>query len=121
MARHTVCKASDLKTGEMIPATVGRVRVLVSRLPNGEVRAFTGRCPHQGAKLEFGCITHLNGGARVNEITVDKACSILRCPWHGFEFSLESGQALVENDNGKFLRLRKFDVETDGEDIVVVT
>lgn len=121
MARHTVCKLTDLKDGEIVPATVENRRIIVSRLPTGEVKAFTGRCPHQGACLEYGLVTDLVEGETVNEISVDKTCSVLRCPWHGFEFSLMTGQAVVANSLGKYLRLRSFDVEIDGEDVVVVT
>lgn len=121
MARHTVCRLKDLRVGEMMPANAGRARIVLSRLENGDVRAYAGRCPHQGAHLEYGCITDLTEAERPNEITVDKSCSVLRCPWHGFEFSLATGQAVVADERGRFLKLRTYEVQIDGDDVVVVT
>lgn len=121
MARYTVCKVADLEEGKIVPATAGKARIVLSRLANGEIRAYTGRCPHQGAPLEYGCVTSLVAGDHLNEITVDASCNVLRCPWHGFEFSLATGQAVVQNTLGKYLRLRRYEVEIDGDDVVVVT
>ena len=121
MARHTVCRLEDLPVGKIVPANAGRARIVLSREETGEVRAFAGRCPHQGAHLEFGCITDLTEGERPNEISVDKSCSVLRCPWHGFEFSLATGQAVVADERGRFLKLRSYEVQIDGDDVIVVT
>jgi len=121
MARHTVCKVSDVTQGKVFPANVGKARIVISRDTSGEVRAFAGRCPHQGACLEFGQVTEMVEGETVNDLTVDKAHHVLRCPWHGFEFSLHTGQAVVQNNIGKYLRLRRYEVEIDGDDVIVVT
>ena len=121
MARHTVCRVQDLPVGEIVPVNAGRARLVLSRLKTGEVKAYAGRCPHQGAYLEFGCISGLTEAERPNEVSVDPSCSVLRCPWHGFEFSLENGQAVVADDHGRFLKLRPFDVQIEGDDVIVVT
>lgn len=121
MARHTVCKLADVRQGEIYPAMVGKARIVLSRTPDGEVKAYTGRCPHQGACLEFGLITEMVEGDHLNDITVDKDHCVLRCPWHGFEYSLSTGQAVVQNAIGKYLRLRAYEVEIEGDDVVVVT
>ena len=120
MARHTVCKLSDVMKGKIVPATVGRAVIVISRDATGEVRAFAGRCPHQGARLEFGQVTEMVEGETVNDLSVDKTHHVLRCPWHGFEFSLNTGQAVVQNAIGKYLRLRRYEVEIDGDDVIVV-
>lgn len=121
MARHAVCKVSDVEEGKVFPATVGKARIVISRDTGGKISAFAGRCPHQGACLEFGQVTDMVEGDRLNDLTVDKSHAVLRCPWHGFEFSLQTGQAVVANNIGKYLRLRAYEVEIDGDDVVVVT
>lgn len=121
MARHSVCKLSDIEEGKVFPATAGKARIVLSRNAEGAVSAFTARCPHQGACLEFGHITDMVEGDVLNDITVNKSHAVLRCPWHGFEFSLQTGQAVVANGNGKHLRLRRFEVEIEGEEVIVVT
>ncbi|GAB4237496.1 MAG: Rieske (2Fe-2S) protein [Methyloligellaceae bacterium] len=120
MARHHICKVSDIKEGEIYPASAGAVRIVLSRLPDGALKAYTSRCPHQGACLDYGLVTGMVEGGSVNELTVDNARNVLRCPWHGFEFSLETGRAIVQNAIGKYLRLRSYEVEIEGDDVFVV-
>lgn len=121
MGRHRVCRLDDLAVGRLTPAALGRGKILLSRLPTGEVRAFASRCPHQGADLEHGCIAGYSDGERPNEIAVVRPGEIIRCPWHGFEFCLLSGQPTVADAGHRRLRLRMYDVEIDGDDVVVVT
>jgi nitrite reductase/ring-hydroxylating ferredoxin subunit len=48
---------------------------------------------------------------------MDRPGQILRCPWHGFEFDICSGESVA--DQGK-LRLRRFDVEVENGDVFIV-
>jgi nitrite reductase/ring-hydroxylating ferredoxin subunit len=52
-----------------------------------------------------------------NVLFMDKPGQILRCPWHGFEFDLSSGESVA--DQGK-LRLRRFNVEIESGDVFIV-
>jgi nitrite reductase/ring-hydroxylating ferredoxin subunit len=45
----------------------------------------------------------------------------LRCPWRGFEFSLLDGRPTVPAAPQRPMMLRFYDVEVDGDDIVVTT
>jgi len=120
MARHTICDATALEEGKITQAEVGRRKILLSRLPSGEIRAFSGKCPHQGADLAFGCISGTTKGERPNEITYEEAGEFLRCPWHGFEFSLLTGEPAVHANPGSPMKLRFYDVEVDNGKVVVV-
>ena len=121
MARHVVCRADQVVIGKITPATLGRFRIVLTRLPSGEIRAVSARCPHQGAALEHGSISGLTCSDRPNEITFCNYGEILRCPWHGFEYSLIDGRALVENHAPSPLKLRIFDAETEDGNVVVST
>lgn len=118
--RHTVCDVSTLETGTIKQATIGRRTILLSRLPNGEIRAFSGKCPHQGADLAYGCISGTTTGTHPNEVAFERPGEILRCPWHGFEFSLIDGEPAVKSSASLPMRLRFFDVEIDDGKVVVV-
>lgn len=120
MARHKVCRLDELAVGQLTPAKLGRAKILLTRLPTGEVRAFPSRCPHQGADLEYGSITGFSEGDRPNEISIIKPDEIVRCPWHGFEYCLSTGHSTVVGNAHCKLRLRLLDVELDGEEVVVV-
>lgn len=121
MARQIVCKASDLTVGRLMRAQIGRAPIVLSRLPSGEVRAFSGKCPHQGAALEAGCISGAPVSDCPNTIAVERRGEVIRCPWHGFEWDLKSGYPLVSEPEMGPMRLRFYEVSVEGDDVVVTT
>ena len=42
--------------------------------------------------------------------------TVIRCPWHGFEYRLDSGQSLVQPER---LRLKTYRVEIEDSDVVL--
>lgn len=121
MAREVVCKAGDVPPGRLVPVRLGRAKVLLARDGDGTIRAVAARCPHQGADLEAGCLAGFVEAARPNELAVDVAREVVRCPWHGFEYHLASGEPTVASPAHRKMRLRTFAVEVDGDDVVIVT
>lgn len=80
----------------------------------GMFHALADRCPHRGAPLCAGMIAtpiEADGGA----ITAGPPQSIVRCPWHKWEFEIATGRCLVDER----LRVRCYAVRLDGEDVVV--
>jgi nitrite reductase/ring-hydroxylating ferredoxin subunit len=121
MAKHVVCDISDLEIGKIVPAKIGRSPIIVSKLPSGEIRVVGGRCPHQGAELEHGCISGTTESDAVNEMTFCNYGETLRCPWHGFEFSLVDGLPTVKDETRLPMKLRIYDVHVEGSQVVVTT
>jgi nitrite reductase/ring-hydroxylating ferredoxin subunit len=119
--RHAVCRASEVAAGELKPVQAGRAKVLLTRLPDGTIRAFAARCPHQGADLEKGCVVRFVEGDRAGMLRVDDGRAVVRCPWHGFEYFAETGEPAVAPPAHQRLRLRTYPVEIrDGEVVVIV-
>jgi nitrite reductase (NADH) small subunit len=116
MTRHAVCKTDDVVVGKPFTTTIGRAPIFLVRLPSGDISAFSGRCPHQGADLAQGCIIGRVSGESPNQICVDHVGEILRCPWHGFEFDLLTGAAVVQPST---MRLREYSVAIEGGDVVI--
>lgn len=121
MTRHTICKANDVKVGQLTPANIGRASIVLVRLPSGDIRAVSGYCPHQSAPLQHGCVSGMTEGDVPNELTFGHCGEVLRCPWHGFEYSLVTGEPLVPAPAIGRPRLRIYDVEIEGDDVVVLT
>ena len=117
MTRHFVCRLDEVAPGVIKPVTAGRGTILLTRLPAGEIKAVGGRCPHQGANLQYGCLTGYVTSDCPNDLHSERPGQILRCPWHGFEFDLSDGRSVA--DHGK-LRLRQFSVEVEDENVFVV-
>jgi 3-phenylpropionate/trans-cinnamate dioxygenase ferredoxin subunit len=74
---------------------------------NGAYRAVRNVCPHQGAPICRGTIGGTWLASAPGEFVWGRDGEILRCPWHGWEFDLQSGAALF--DAG--VRVRVLDVE----------
>ncbi len=75
------------RDGYLIARLGGRdIGVVVT--PDGP-RAVRSRCPHQGAPLCLGAVTERLVGAP-GEYALGGG-AVLRCPWHGWEFNLETG------------------------------
>lgn len=54
------------------------------------------RCPHQKGPLCLGVVSGRLHGSAPGSIEVDDESPVIACPWHGWEFDLEQGQALWE-------------------------
>jgi nitrite reductase/ring-hydroxylating ferredoxin subunit len=121
MPREIVCKSSEIEVGRLTSAKVGRATIVLSRLPSGEVRAFSGRCPHQGAALSAGCVAGFATADEPNLIAIERPGEVVRCPWHGFEWDMTTGLPLVPEAQLGPLRLRFYTVSVEGDDVVVTT
>ncbi len=92
---HDVGSAADLeRAGRLVARVDGReVGVLLDRAGGG-VHGVRNRCPHHGAPLCLGRIRERErGGPGEYELSGRR---VLRCPWHGWEFDLETGACLDE-------------------------
>ena len=95
---HDVGSAADF--GDCVPQRVavnGRGLVLVRA---GDA-FFAARdvCPHQAARLSDG---HVEGTTLAckpgQDVRYGREGEILVCPWHGWEYDLTTGRALVDGD-----------------------
>lgn len=66
-------------------------RVLVTRLPSGEVAAFATFCPHLGTPLQRATLVGEH----------------LRCPQHRYVYDLRSGRNVVPTDRASSKELRR--------------
>lgn len=116
-----VAKSAELPDGERKIVPNGNNEIGVYRV-NGELYAYLSLCPHQGGPACEGLLM-----AQVEEVIAeDKTYHGMRfnhddmhivCPWHGWEFHLDSGIARADP---KF-KLRKYVVVERGNEIYVVT
>ena len=80
----------------------------------GNLHALANRCPHRGAPLCAGMIaTPLEADGAT--VMLGPRHSVVRCPWHKWEFDIATGRCLVDTR----LRVRRYAVHLDGADVVV--
>jgi nitrite reductase/ring-hydroxylating ferredoxin subunit len=115
MAKHVVAAADDIPPGSRKLVTVKGRPVVVFNVA-GEYFGLLNRCPHQGGDLCEGKLTGLLEAAEPGQYRYSRQGEILRCPWHGWEFDVRTGQSYCEPDK---IKARKFDVSlTEGRSIV---
>ena len=115
-----LCKLSDLAEGRLTPAQHGKVPVLVTLL-SGQPRAIAARCPHQRANLSAGCIVGRVESEPGGGLRVDPCRPVLRCPWHGFEYDLATGDPVVAAPEHRRMRLRSYPVQVVGDNVVITS
>jgi 3-phenylpropionate/trans-cinnamate dioxygenase ferredoxin subunit len=60
---------------------------------DGAFFALINRCPHAGAPLARGLRVGLSESDRPGCYTHTRPGELLRCPWHGWEFDIRTGQS----------------------------
>ena len=72
------------------------------------------RCPHRGAPLCAGSVATAVD-VHDGEVVLGTPNAVVRCPWHKWEFDIATGRALLDER----LRVRRYDVQVDGDEIIV--
>ncbi|HWE64838.1 MAG TPA: Rieske 2Fe-2S domain-containing protein [Chloroflexota bacterium] len=115
MPVYAVARADEIPLGgrkivEVAGRSIGVFNV------EGSYFAIRNRCPHQGGPL---CQGVLSGFAEAPEPGVyryTRKGEFLRCPWHGWEFEVKTGQSWF--DPGR-MRVRRYEVEVQrGEQLL---
>ncbi len=94
--------------------TVGNRKVVVVNM-DGNLRAVGGVCAHQAGPVWMGGIfddvrARVEDGQVVEYVARQRG--VIACPWHGWEYELETGRCLW---NSRY-RIATYRVERDGED-----
>lgn len=92
MDRYVVATVDEIPPGERKVVTVARRSIGVFNI-DGEFFAIRNQCPHQGGPLCTGVVSGLVRSSIPGEYSYVRRGEILRCPWHGWEFDIMTGQS----------------------------
>jgi 3-phenylpropionate/trans-cinnamate dioxygenase ferredoxin subunit len=92
MAKHVVAAVGDIPPGTRRLAQVNGRAIVVFNL-GGEFFALNNRCPHRGGSLCQGKQTGLVESDAPGNYRYSRPGEIIRCPWHGWEFDIRTGQS----------------------------
>ena len=112
MSKHIVCKTSELPPGEVKITEVKGIEIGVYNV-DGDYYALHNLCPHRGAPLCEGRITGLMKGPEPGTYEIERKGEIIRCPWHGYEFDIKTGEFVLEP---RTVRSMTYDVTTESSD-----
>ena len=115
MARYIVGTTEDIPPGERKIVDICGRMVGVFNV-NGEYFAVLNRCPHQGGSLCDGRQSGLVQSNRPGEYSFSRTGEIIRCPWHGWEFDLRTGQSWFDP---RAVRVRRYDVSVEPGSVLV--
>jgi 3-phenylpropionate/trans-cinnamate dioxygenase ferredoxin subunit len=92
VSKHVVAAVRDLPAGSRKAVTIKGRPIVVFNL-HGEFFGLLNRCPHQGAPLSEGFLGGLLQGEEPGKVDCTRLGEIIRCPWHGWEFDIRTGQS----------------------------
>jgi len=115
MARHVVAPVSEIPPGGRKLVTVRGRPIAIFNI-GGEYFGLLNRCPHQGGNLFAGRLTGLLEAPVPGKYVYSRQGEILRCPWHGWEFDIRTGQSYCDPER---IRTRAYAVEVEPGKTVV--
>ncbi len=95
MSKHVVAAERDIPPGGRKLVTVKGRQIAIFNVA-GAYFGVLNRCPHQGGSLCEGILTGLIESDEPGEYRLSRDGEILRCPWHGWEFDIRTGQSYCE-------------------------
>jgi nitrite reductase/ring-hydroxylating ferredoxin subunit len=116
MQRHVVCKREDLKPGSVRAVKANGRRIAVVCLADGSYRAVSDTCPHEMASLSGGKAEKMWTSDRVGHYYRTMERCVIVCPWHNFEFDLDTGLSPCEPDR---LRIKTYRANLESDEVVV--
>lgn len=112
---HVVATLDELPPGSRKIVTIDGRSIGVLNV-DGRLHALMNTCPHHGAPLCEGVVKGTMADSAPHEYSYGHQNEFIACPWHGYEFRLDTGRPLL--DMGR-LRVRVYDVRAEGGDIVL--
>lgn len=109
MAKHIVATVGEIPPGGRKIVEVAGRSIGVFNL-GGEFFALRNRCPHQGGPLCAGPLAGFVSAPMPGEYHYSRQGELLRCPWHGWEFDLRTGQSRFDPAR---VRVRQYEVAVE--------
>ena len=115
MPKYVVGTVDEIAPGARKIVEVGGRSIGIFNV-NGEYFALLNRCPHQAGPLCQGNTYGFLKSGGVGEYEYSRPGEIVRCPWHGWEFDVRTGQSWFDPVQ---VRVRRYNVTvTPGSEIV---
>lgn len=113
--QYVVGRASDLAEGGRLLVNVGGREIGIFKV-DGKIHAILNRCPHRGGQLCKGEVLSFISSDGPGDFRLDGSAKYISCPWHGWEYDIETGQSWYREPVGakgpqRYRDARPFPVE----------
>ncbi|TVY04235.1 Rieske (2Fe-2S) protein [Cohnella terricola] len=115
--RHEVCADGELLPGMRKVVTIRRQEIVVLNV-EGRLYALQNRCPHMGVPLAHGAVCGTMVPSDPGTHVYGCHNAIIKCPLHGWEYSLESGHNVFASEK---VRIRTYEVVVEDHTIYLLT
>jgi nitrite reductase/ring-hydroxylating ferredoxin subunit len=112
--RFVVCRADELSPGNRLILDLGGRSVGVFNV-DGRFHALHNRCPHIAGPLCLGPLAGTTVPTDDYVFQYGRDGYILRCAWHGWEFDVETGQALYDAK----IKARTYPARVENDEVAV--
>lgn len=113
--RHVVAAVGEIAPGTSKLVTVAGREIGVFNLA-GDYFALISKCPHEGASLCKGRIVSRVESDMPGQYKVLPGSEMIRCPWHGWQYDIRTGQSWCDPDN---IALRRYAVSVETGDEIL--
>ncbi len=113
-------RAVALPSAELPPGASTTVKAFGTTVAvfnvEGQLFAVSGNCPHQGGPLRHGRVSGTLLPSYPHEYCYGREGRVLTCPWHGWEFDIETGRAVFDPS----VRVKTYETRVEDGKIVLV-
>lgn len=115
MPRHVVATLGEIADGGRKIVAINGREIGVFRLGE-EFFAIYNWCPHEGAELCKGSLVSRCRSDRPGEYALERRGEMLRCPWHGWEYDIRTGQSWCDPAS---VKIKTYEVNVEaGKELV---
>ena len=107
--KHVVGPVRDFPPGSQSLVHVNGRPIAVFNV-DGTFYALFNRCPHEGGPLCSGHVTGWLSSPGPGRYDYHPEHKVVRCPWHGWEYDLKTGQSWTDPETS---RVRSYRVEVE--------
>lgn len=91
-----ICKIDEISENRFTIFELNKISMGIIVYQN-IARAYLNICPHAGAAICEGIINDYKISTKVHHTELISEDSLILCPWHGYEFKIETGEAIVKD------------------------
>lgn len=114
MSWHVVASVDEIAPGASKLCTVGGREIGIFNV-KGSFYALSNKCPHEGASLCKGQRVGLAEADEPGQYRLSREGELLRCPWHGWEFDILTGQSWCDPTRTK---VKSFHVKVESGEAI---